>query len=154
MRIGLRVFVVLGCLCSSAYGLTIHTFSETKGATCINMAAVVNKNVLKYPHPKDYTYKVVCDEKSWADVVHHYAPRLDPAQTYALTFYNEKTMVVRGTKLLDYYEGEPKPEHTIAHELAHIYLQDPQNEIRVDELAKKWMSDRGVYDPISAVCCP
>jgi hypothetical protein len=101
----------------------------------------------KLPLPKgDWHFVVVCDEVSWQHLIIAQAEHLreedrDPSkgEIYADTILDKKITIFRGYKLV-HPDENVAPEHTIAHELAHIYL-DSANENKVDRQADTWVSE-------------
>jgi hypothetical protein len=128
----------------SAPSLTVSMYATGKTAvqsSCMPAVNIVAAGLKKYPHPADWKFTVVCDVAGWSKVV-----RTDPNHVYAITSLPNRTTYFYGVRLVDPTQNDPKPEHTVAHELAHIYLNEPSDEHRVDLQAKQWMAAFGVYD--------
>lgn len=101
----------------------------------------------RLPLPKgNWNFVVVCDEVTWKHLIDAQKEHLreedrDPSkgEIYADTLLDQKMTIFRGYKLV-HPDDNVAPEHIIAHELAHIYLNSA-NERKVDEQAGKWESE-------------
>lgn len=118
-------------------------------ASCTGMSEL-QMLVSEYPHPAAWKYADVCDESSWRQVVREFAPvASDPDTVYGITLPSSHITFFRGTRIAKARPDEPTPDHIVAHELAHIYLNSPDDSV-VDALAKEWMAKRNEFDTLSA----
>lgn len=165
-----RQFVTLAVFTFAAFFLTQaisgQTTSIDEGFTTHRLSLNFNSDILKKPDaecmqeirtflvvgsklplPKgNWNFVVVCDEVTWQHVIAAQAEHLreedrDPSkgEIYADTILNKKITIFRGYKLV-HPDENVLPEHIIAHELAHIYLNSA-NENKVDRQADTWVSE-------------
>ncbi|MBB5060968.1 hypothetical protein HDF16_005704 [Granulicella aggregans] len=95
----------------------------------------------RFALPRKWRFYVVCDEASWDSYVHHIRveKHLAPSTpVYGVTYLDAGYTIMRGPKLLR-PDALTTPEHIVAHELAHIYLQSI-DEISVEALAMLWLA--------------
>jgi hypothetical protein len=138
------IFALMLAVSASAPALTISAYATGKTtvqASCMPAVNIVLAGLKRYPHPADWKFTVVCDAEGWRKVV-----RTDPDHVYAITSLPNRVTYFYGVRLVDPTQNDPKPEHTVAHELAHIYLNEPSDEQRADLQAKQWMAAYGLYD--------
>ena len=110
--------------------------------SCQEVLAVLLPNIQAYPHPSDWTWFVACDEGAWARIQSHEGNQLGSG-ILAITNRPAHSSIIRGSAMLHAYSDDyrAQPEHVIAHELCHIYLQS-SDESEVDALATQWVKER------------
>lgn len=120
---------------------TMRSFSST-GGRCDTEVAVIDNLVANYPHPNSWTWIVACDEDAWASIlVHLGVQNRHSFQVVAETDRRSHITYVRGYLITHSLAGyDATPEHTITHELCHIYL-DSGDEGKVDKLAWTWIKE-------------
>jgi hypothetical protein len=109
---------------------------------CQDILAIMLPLIQAYPHPNGWTWFVACDEQAWVRIQRHEGN--DPTSgILAITNRPARATIIRGSAMLHAYDIDyrAQPEHIIAHELCHIYLQS-SDESKVDDLATKWLAER------------
>ena len=107
---------------------------------CQEILAVMVPYIQKYPHPDGWKWFVVCDEAAWVRM-QRYQGNQPASGILAITNRPAHSTIIRGSAMLHAYDVDyrAQPEHIIAHELCHIYLQS-SDESKVDALATKWVA--------------
>lgn len=123
----------------------IATETRPDGQTpesCQQILAVLLPYIQAYPHPIGWTWFVACDEAVWARIQKHQGNQVGSG-ILAITNRPALSTIIRGSAMLHPYSDDyrAQPEHIVAHELCHIYL-DSSDESKVDELATKWVNER------------
>ena len=123
----------------------IATGAKADGVTptsCQEILAVLLPKIQAYPHPNEWTWFVACDEAAWAQVQRLQGNQLGSG-ILAITNRPAHATIIRGSAMLHAYSDDyrAQPEHIIAHELCHIYLQS-SDESKVDDLATRWVRER------------
>jgi hypothetical protein len=115
--------------------------------SCDDQVQVLKAALAVYPHPSSWTYYVVCDVDTWEKLVARYngEARSRFVSVYGMTFLTAKVTILNGKQLVDYTSSDPKPDHIIAHELAHIYLNSGNEQV-VDNLSLQWIRVRKIVD--------
>lgn len=151
-RIGIRIAaVLLGLLVGGWSGYSqvklgyfaIGSDRKHVPEVCKDQLEVVRKYLDVYPNPKEWTWWIACNEYSWKALASHLGIDQASGHTiFAETDRKHHLTYVRGYMLMHPPEHVAiTPEHIVAHELAHAYL-DSGDEERVDDLAKQWMKER------------
>jgi hypothetical protein len=110
---------------------------------CYDEAAVLSRNLAHFPHPKQWTFIIACDEIAWDKAMRHIGIVPEPGtQIYGETTLSEGMHItfLRGPALLTPPDPRVTGGHIIAHELSHIYLKT-QDEAKADAQADKWIRD-------------
>ncbi len=123
----------------------IATGAKADGLTpksCQEVLAVLLPTIQAYPHPNGWTWFVACDEDAWARIQRQQGNQVGSG-ILAITNRPAHATILRGSAMLHAYSEDPRaqPEHIVAHELCHIYLQS-SDESKVDDLATRWMKER------------
>ena len=110
--------------------------------SCKEVLAVLLPAIQAYPHPSDWTWFVACDEAAWVQIQRREGNQVGSG-ILAITNRPLHATIVRGSAMLHAYSDDyrAQPEHIVAHELCHIYLQS-SDEFKVDELATRWVEER------------
>jgi hypothetical protein len=150
------VGVVIALAAAALHGQTSMRYLSiaAKGgpapAVCAQEGGVVKAFVGDYPHPAQWTWIVACDESDWKALMQHLGVNTADQEIWAETDRHSHITYVRGYALLHPLEHyDVTPEHVIAHELVHAYL-DSGDEEKVDSLANKWIKDRAQQNIASA----
>lgn len=111
-------------------------------SSCQEVLAVLLPKIQAYPHPSDWTWFVACDEAAWAQIQLRQGNQIGSG-ILAITNRPARSTIIRGSAMLHAYSDDyrAQPEHIIAHELCHIYLQS-SDESKVDDLATRWVNER------------
>lgn len=109
---------------------------------CQEVLAVLLPSIQAYPHPDGWTWYVACDEAAWARIQMRQGNQVGSG-ILAITNRPARSTILRGFAMLHPYSDDfrARPEHVIAHELCHIYLQS-SDEYKVDALATRWVERR------------
>lgn len=123
----------------------LATGAKADGRTpesCQHVLAVLLPFIQAYPHPNNWTWFVACDEPAWARIQSQQGNQVGSG-ILAITNRPAHATMLRGSALLHAYSNDyrAQPEHIIAHELCHIYLQS-SDEPKVDDLATRWVAER------------
>ncbi|MBB5061532.1 hypothetical protein HDF16_006268 [Granulicella aggregans] len=110
--------------------------------SCQEILAVLLPYIQAYPHPDDWTWDVACDAAAWARIQLRQGNQVGSG-ILAITNRPAHSTIIRGSAMVHAYSGDfrAQPEHIIAHELCHIYLQS-SDEYKVDALATRWVAER------------
>jgi hypothetical protein len=107
-------------------------------SACIQQAQAAISIIKQLPHPDTWTWVVVCDDLAWQRWEKHISWEEQGSPLLALTDRASKVTYLRGPAILNpAMQASARPEHFIAHELAHIALNSSDEEA-VDKLAWKW----------------
>jgi hypothetical protein len=113
-------------------------------SVCIQQAQTAISIIKQYPHPDTWTWIVICDDLAWQRWERHISWNENGSPLLALTDRSSKVTYLRGPSILNpAMQAAARPEHFIAHELAHIALNS-SDESAVDKLAWKWQSGKDV----------
>jgi len=109
-------------------------------AQCLMAGDALVTELNQFPHPATWTYIVVCDDRSWDDVM------TANGQTQAKYIHGATDRVhhltmFRGTTLRDDNGTGITSDHVVAHELCHIFLHS-DDEVAVDTLALAWVKNQ------------
>jgi hypothetical protein len=107
---------------------------------CREEAQVFARNLVQYPRPLAWHWVLLCDEAGWHRFLRLTA-RAEGEPIYASTDLIARTTYLRGFKLLYPYDLQAEPAAILAHELAHIQLDSPEEE-DAKEQARRWRSGR------------
>ena len=115
---------------------------EQTPKSCQDVLAVILPSMQAYPHPASWTWYVACDEAAWSKIQSHQGNQVGSG-ILAITNRDARSTILRGSAMLHAYSRDyrAQPEHVIAHELCHIYLQS-SDEYKVDEVATRWVEER------------
>jgi len=131
-------------------------------AMCVQEGEVFLHIAAQYPTVHQWTFYIVCTEKSWNHFVHRsrqdahgilvtgmpYSHNPD-VQIYATTYAQSRVTYIRGYKLI---HPDPliTPSHIVVHELARIIL-NTASETQVDQQAMQWIAEHHQKnEPVSA----
>jgi hypothetical protein len=111
-------------------------------ASCGKILAVLVPYIQAYPHPSGWEWYVACDEAAWARIQLRQGNQVGSG-ILAITNRAERSTIIRGSAMVQAYSDDfrAQPEHIVAHELCHIYLES-SDESKVDELATRWVAER------------
>jgi hypothetical protein len=113
-------------------------------AVCVQQAQAAIQIIRLYPHPDTWTWVVVCDDLAWQRWERHISWNENGSPLLALTDRASRVTYLRGPAILHpAMQAAARPEHFIAHELAHIAMNS-SDESAVDRLAWKWQN--GIRD--------
>jgi hypothetical protein len=109
---------------------------------CREILEVVLAYIQAYPHPSGWDWYVACDEAAWARIQLRQGNQVGSG-ILAITNRPAHSTIIRGSAMLHAYSDDfrAQPEHIVAHELCHIYLQS-SDEDKVDALATRWVEER------------
>jgi hypothetical protein len=105
-------------------------------AVCQAQADILSQTIQRYPHPEAWHWVLLCDDPAWQHLLTHLDRRGEAV--YALTDLEGSTTYLRGATLLRPDNAQARPDHVIAHELAHIALHD-RDESLAEQLASGWL---------------
>jgi hypothetical protein len=128
----------------AAHAQTVHV-TQYPADVCPDVAAVAARLIGEYPHPSGWRYVVACDETGWGRLIELAAPGQNADDIFGATEPSVRLTILRGTRLVYPRAGEPTPDHTVAHELAHIFLHS-SDDTSADRLCKRWMESHGNFD--------
>jgi hypothetical protein len=90
---------------------------------------------------KTWYWIIVADDTMWKRLVLHMGfDRNNGYTIYGVTDLETKTTFFRGSTFLRPDQPEANPDHIIAREMAHVYLQS-RDEAVVDATAKLWVKN-------------
>jgi hypothetical protein len=106
---------------------------------CVDTYRIIKSLISSYPHPDSWTWIMACDDRTWTSLLQHLGQDTAGKYTFALTDQKNHITYVRVQGILNPTDGAAsRPEHVLAHELAHIYLHS-SDERQVDEQATAWI---------------
>jgi hypothetical protein len=109
---------------------------------CKQEGELVQSYAGNYPHVDRWTWIVACDEFSWRALLQHVGIDQSDRMVFAATDRAHRFTYVRGFALLHPPDNfAVVPEHVIAHEIAHAYL-DTADEALTESQVRKWEKDR------------
>jgi hypothetical protein len=107
---------------------------------CRTEAHIFAESLVRYPRPASWHLVLVCDEAGWRRFL-RLSGRQESATIYASTDLTSRTTYLRGAKFLNSGDFGARPEDMVAHELAHIRLQN-SDEAAAAALARRWQQLR------------
>jgi hypothetical protein len=115
---------------------------KTPPAQAVDEAKVFASIAPKYPmSQKTWHWIIVADDMMWNHLVLHLGCNPNTGYSiYGVTDLGTKTTFFRGSTFLRPDQSEANPQHVIAHEMAHVYLQS-RDEAVVDATAQAWMKN-------------
>jgi hypothetical protein len=137
--------LTLGLSASALAQISIRYFPSHPPAdgsipqVCLDQGEILKGQLARFPHPQTWTFIIACDEVSWTAVERHVDWSNVPGKVLGLTDIDHGITYLRGWSLIHPFDrtDEARPEHVIAHELAHIYLHS-SDEREVDKQATSW----------------
>lgn len=104
---------------------------------CLDQGQALRAQLVKFPHPDTWTFIIACDENAWDDLMALSGHAGSSRVIFGATDPDNHSTLLRGTTLLG-KDRVMSPEHLVAHELAHVFLQS-SNERRVEDQALDWL---------------
>jgi hypothetical protein len=142
MKHTIWILAMFAALSASAPAQERNLLAQYPAQACPKAASIVKSLIDKYPHPTGWLFVVVCDDTTWEKLLYN-AGNGRADYIFGATVLAKKTTLFRGTRIEHprAVDGDPGADHTVSHELAHIYLRS-HDDATVDKLSLEWMEER------------
>ena len=102
----------------------------------------------QFPRPTNWTFYIVCDEKTWKDVVHATGTAKKGFDYFSVTPISrasvdttKRVSYIRGWALIHPTKATPEPEFIVADTLARVILNTSDDTVARNQVSA-WLKDR------------
>lgn len=155
------VFVALFTLVTSASAqsnrvVMVSHIKPTNGATatpeCKAAAHAFMTYADKFPRPTNWTFNIVCDDKTWDDIIRESGAATHTSagagfekhiQYCGATYLNARVTYIRGWALTHPTEQTPAPAYIVGDALGRVIL-NTTDDAAVSKQAMTWIKERNI----------